>query len=348
MGKPSLAGPFEAKDVFLLRAPLAPGSEGISLPHGAGGGPRDLPACARLLASVPANSALSEALALASPSLSAMIRRVAERGADAVKAGQLRRAALAVLRYDIRMRTRPTPFGLFAGVATGQFDSAAKVERGPAHSTRTHADMQWLTRIVHRLESDPAVLSTLTVQAHQALVHRGDRLVLTSPSTQGVRPGESGEGRSVVSLRRTPLVEQAVAESRSPLPYEDLVRLTTAAFPAAPAERVRALLAELVRQEILITGLRPPLDGGDPLSHVLSILARAEHPSPGTREVRDALLTVDRERRAYDERPVGEGGEQLDSLLAAARSVEPDDTPVHIDTRLDAALHLPYEVREVI
>ncbi|QPP06109.1 lantibiotic dehydratase [Streptomyces bathyalis] len=345
---PSLARPFEAKDVFLLRAPLAPGSEGLPLPHGPEGGPRELSACAQLLASVPGDDALSEALDLASPSLSAMIRRVRERGAGAIKAGQLRRAALAVLRYDIRMRTRPTPFGLFAGVATGQFDSAAKAGRGTAHSTRTHADMQWLTRIVHRLESDPDVLRTLTVQAHQALVHRGDRLILTSPSTQGVRPGDSGEGRSVVSVRRTPVVERAVAESRAPLPYEELVRLTAAAFPGAPAERVRALLAELVRQEILITGLRPPLDGGDPLAHVLSILAWVEDPSEATRTIHQGLLTVERERQAYDERRVGEGGVQLGRLLAAARSVEPDDTPVHIDTRLDAALHLPHEVREVI
>ncbi|SCK48469.1 lantibiotic dehydratase [Streptomyces sp. WMMB 322] len=348
MGQPSLERPFESKDVFLLRAPLAPESRGLPLPHGPGGGPGDLSACADLLASVTCDSALSEALDLASPSLSATIRRVAELGAGAVKAGQLRRAALAVLRYDIRMRTRPTPFGLFAGVATGHFDSAAKVGRGAGHRTRTHADMQWLTRIVHRLESDPAVLAELTVQAHQGLVQRGDRLVLTSPSTQGVRPGESGEGRSVVSVRRTPVVERAVAESPAPVPYEELVRLTAAAFPGAPAERVRALLAELVRQEILITGLRPPLDGGDPLSHVLGVLARVGHPSEATCTVHEALLAVEKERQAYDECPVGEGREPLGRLLAAARSVEPDDTPLHIDTRLDAEMHLPYPVREVI
>ncbi|MFB7912977.1 lantibiotic dehydratase [Streptomyces sp. NPDC056061] len=312
------------------------------------GGPRSLDACVELLTSVSADSVLGEALELASPSLGALVRRVTELGAAGVRAGQLRRAALAVLRYDIRMRTRPTPFGLFAGVARGRFGPTAKAERGTAHRTRTHADMQWLTRIGHRLERDPAVLATLTVQAHQALVPRGDRLVLTAPSTQGEPPGEGGEGRSTVSVRRTPVVERAVAEAAAPLPYEELVRRTTEAFPGAPPERVRGLLAELVRQEILITGLRPPLDGGDPLHHVLGLLAGVAAPSVETLRVRDGLLAVDEQRRAYDARPVGAGHEQLGRLLSTARSVEPDGTPLHVDTRLDAEVRLPDTVRDEI
>ncbi|PAK22707.1 hypothetical protein CJD44_33600 [Streptomyces sp. alain-838] len=208
MGAAPPRTPFEANDVFLYRAPLG-GSPALPLPAA---GPHDLGACAELLASVPADPLLAEALDLASPSLSALVRRVAERGAAGIKAGQLRRAALAVLRYDIRRRTRPTPFGLFAGVSTGHFDSTAKLERGPGHRTRTHVDMQWLTRLGHRLESDPAVLSVLTVQAHQALTVRGDRVVLTASSTQGVRLTEGGEARATVSVRRTPVVARALAD----------------------------------------------------------------------------------------------------------------------------------------
>ena len=337
--------PFEAEDVFLYRAPLAPHGAGLPLPAA---DPQDLTACAGLIGSVPADPALSEALAQASPSLSAMVRRVTERGTDGIKAGQLRRAALALLRYDIRMRTRPTPFGLFAGVATGRFDSTAKLERGTRHRTRTHADMQWLTRIGHRLERDPAVLSALTVQAHQALVVRGDRLVLTASSAQGVRLTEGGETRSTVSVRLTPVVERAVAEARAPLPYDDLVAGTAAAFPGAPVERVGALIAELVRQEILITGLRPPLDGGDPLDHVLNLLASVADPSEETGRLHTALLATDRERRTYDAAAVGAGRDLLDRLLRTARDVEGDDTPLHIDTRLDTTLHLPYAVRESV
>ena len=345
VGEPTQKTPFAATNVFLYRAPLAPGGAGLPLP---GAGPHDLGACAELLASVPADAVLSEALALASPSLSAMVRRVAGCGAAGIKAGQLRRAALAALRYDIRMRTRPTPFGLFAGVSLGYFDSAAKVQRGTAHRTRTHVDMAWLARIGHRLERDPAVLSVLTVQAHQALVVRGHRVVLASATTQGVRLTENGEARATVSVRHTPVVKRALTEALAPLPYEDLLQRTTAAFPGAPADKVRALLAELVRQEILITGLRPPLDGGDPLHHVLSLLATVTGPAEETRRIHQALLDVESARQVYDAQPIGAGRQHLNRLLRIAGAVEPDDTPLHIDTRLDAGLHLPHAVREVV
>ncbi|MET9431098.1 lantibiotic dehydratase [Streptomyces sp. NPDC003036] len=347
---------FEAKDVFLYRAPLAPETAGTAGTRGTSGtgetrgadGPPDLGACAAVLDRAAADPLLAEALELASPSLSALVRRVAAHGPAGVKAARLRRAALAVARYDIRMRTRPTPFGLFAGVAAGHFDSTAKAARGTAHLTRTHVDLQWLTRVVHRLERDPAVLAALTVQAHQALAVRGDRLVLTAPSNQGVRLPETGEGRSTVSVRHTPVVARAVAGAVAPVPYEELVLRTAQEFPGAPVERIRGLLAELVRQEILITALRPPLDGGDPLHHVLGLLATVRDPSAETRRVHDGLLAVERERHAYDDRPVGAGHAELTRLLATARAVEPDDTPLHVDTRLDATLHLPYSVREVV
>ncbi|MEE1786418.1 lantibiotic dehydratase [Streptomyces sp. SP17BM10] len=336
---------FAAEDVFLLRAPLATGPSALPLPAD---GPGDPHACARLLAAAAADPLLDEAITLASPSLGALLRRVAESGPDGVRTGQLRRAALAVLRYDLRMRTRPTPFGLFAGVALGRFDVAAKYQRGAAHRTRTHADLQWLTRIGHRLEADPAVLASLTVQAHQALTARGDRFLLAASSTRGLRPGDDGEARATVSVRRSAVVEFCVEQAREPLPCAELAERIAAAFPGAPGERVRRLLADLVAQEILITGLRPPLDGGDPLHHVLDRLALVSGAGEETVGILEQLRELDRARRDYDAVPPGEGRAQLTALLAAARRTEPDDTPLHIDTRLDAELRLPADVRATV
>ncbi|MEW2248516.1 lantibiotic dehydratase [Streptomyces sp. NPDC006975] len=340
---------FRAGDVFLLRAPVAQGADGLPLP--ADGTPPDDPAaCVALLAAAAGDPVLDEALAVASPALSALVHRVARRGRDGLKASRLRRAALAVLRYDIRMRTRPTPFGLFAGVTAGEFDVTAKAVRGPGHRTRTHVDQRWLAKVTHRLEGDPAVLDALTVQAHQALTVRGDRLLLTAPSAPDAGPDPDGEGRATVSVRHTPLVARAVYEARTPVPYPLLVERLAAAFPQAPADRLRHLLRELVRQEILITGLRPPLDGGDPLRHVLTVLA-ALPGGTGTEETRRTLATLrrlDEERAAYDALPLGAGRDRLRDLAATARSVAADDTPLHIDTRLDATLHLPHAVRAEI
>ncbi|WP_016906182.1 lantibiotic dehydratase [Streptomyces xiaopingdaonensis] len=340
---------FRAADLFLCRSPLNPRAPG--LPTGHAGEPRQREACAAVLASAGEDAELHEALLLASPSLASLVDRVREHGAEGITDARLRRASLAVLRYDVRRRTRPTPFGLFAGVAVGTFDSTAKAERGPAHRTRTHVDMQWLTRVGNRLEADAAVLSSLNVQAHQGLRVRGDRLVLAYPSTRGLPPRGDGPDRSTVSVRRTPLVAEAVAKARCPVPYGKLVGDLSAAFPEVAVERVRTLLAALVREELLITEVRPPLDGGDPLRHVLDVLDRAacgDGTSGETEELRRALHRLDNARHAYDALPVGAGAGRLRHLLDTARAAEPDDTPLHIDTRLDTELRLPHVVRSEV
>jgi thiopeptide-type bacteriocin biosynthesis protein len=281
-----------------------------------------------------ADPLLTEAITLASPSLGAVLARLAAGDVEGIKPKQLRRAALSVLRYGIRMRTRPTPFGLFAGVSCGEFGTAALVH-GSAHRHRTHADMSWLSRIVHRAELDPDVLAGLRVRAHQSLTHRGDRVLLETPSGLGVAPGQTT--RSVVSVRRSPVVAAALDAASSPIPVTELVERLAHLFAKGAEAPVRKLVHVLVEQELLITDLRPPLDGGDPLRHVLALLPDSE--------LRSRLQELDRRREKYDTLPPGEGTAELTDLLARAREIEDFETPLHVDTRVDLRLGLSEDVR---
>ncbi|MFI5608599.1 lantibiotic dehydratase [Amycolatopsis sp. NPDC051903] len=314
---------FRAWPAFLVRSPL--------LAEAPRGGPDTY---AGLLTAAVAEPRLVEAITLASPSLGAVLERVAAGEVAALKPKQLRRAALSVLRYDIRMRTRPTPFGLFAGVASGEFGDAA-FERGTADRHRTHADMSWLLRIVHRAETDPAVLRGLRVRSHQALTGRGDRVLLETPSGHGAAPGQTT--RTIVSARRSPVVAAALRAAASPVPVAELVRRLAGQFSDGAEAPVWRLVRTLVEQELLITDLRPPLDGTDPLHHVLSGLPDGD--------LRARLQELDRLRGKYDTLAPGEGTVELTGLLAAAREIEDFATPLHVDTRVDVRLRLSEEVR---
>ncbi|MFI5493481.1 lantibiotic dehydratase [Actinoplanes sp. NPDC051859] len=324
---------LRAWDYFLVRAPLAATSAGTGLAQGTD--PADgRPAYLAVLQAAHCDARLVEALTLATPTLTAVLDRVATGRADSLKLTQLRRAALAVLRYDIRMRTRPTPFGLFAGVTSGRFDTAAKAEWRDGHRSRTHADMGWLLKLVRRFETDPAILPRLPLQAHQALVRRGDRLILDIPSTPGALPGESS--RTSVSIRNSAVVEAAVRHARRLVPFTELSAALTAQFPTAPADRIDSLLMTLVEQEVLMTGLRPPMDGGDPLEHVIAVLADA---------VPAELRAFNERRHAYDALPVGAGRAALQELLDAAGRLQEHTNPLHIDLAVDADVRLPEAVR---
>ncbi|WP_328645872.1 lantibiotic dehydratase [Amycolatopsis sp. NBC_00348] len=321
---------FRVHDGFVVRTPLRSGA--ARLPAAPGGpGPE---ACRDVLRAAADRAELAEAIEVASPSLAAVLADARTGRLDARKPAQLRRAALAVLKYDLRSRTRPTPFGLFAGVSAGRFDVAPKVEDdGPAR-TRTRVDLGWLREVVEAAEPEPGLLPHLDVQAHSTVVRRGDRLHLDTPS--------AGR-RAAVSVRCTPAVEAVLAETRAARPVADVVAALRDRFPVSDPRAI-GLIAELVRQGVLLTSLRPPLDGGDPLTHVIDVLAEAERRGAVV-PLRDALVAVAEARDAYDARPIGEGPAELRRLVALARAVRPHENPVHVDTRQGLRVRLPEDVR---
>jgi thiopeptide-type bacteriocin biosynthesis protein len=319
----------------LLRAPTAGRRDPIELPPG-----RGRPAHLALLTALARDPLLCEAVALASPSLSRTLDRAAAGDTGRLTDAQVRRAALSALRYDIRMRTRPTPFGLFAGVASGRFAATAKVEeapQGPRH--RTRVDMDWLLGLVRDLELLPEVLPHLRVQTHTALVERGNRVWLETPANPGVKAG--GQARSTVSVRSSAAVRHVLDTARTTVTVGELTASLVSAFPTATEESAVKMVRGLVEQELLVTSLRPPMDGGDPLDHVLETLA----PAPAGLPVVPALRRVRELRAAYDARPPGAGRAQLDALTAASGEIRQNDTPLHLETALGAHVSLPEEVR---
>ncbi|MFG2445260.1 lantibiotic dehydratase [Nocardia fluminea] len=323
---------FRAWDVFLLRAPLACGTGGLPT----SGGHLDI------LRAAAADSSLRCAITLATPSLGRLLDRVDRGEHTGIKATQLRRAALATLRYDIRRRTRPTPFGVFSGVAGGRFDTSAKLDRGSEHRTRTHADMQWLLGVVNDLLTIPELLPHLRVRVHPAATLRGDRVVLDCPSPLGAPL--AGETRAVVSVRNSPVVEVVLDEAARTISVDELTVTIAARFGVAP-QRVTGMVRALVEQELLITDLRPPLDGSDPLCHVIGVLAAIDEPSEAVETALRALTQLDDHRRSSDRLPLVAGVSRLVATAELANRIHQYETPLHIDTALDTEMKLPHEVR---
>src|SRR4029453_14404980 len=91
-----------------------------------------------------------------------------------------------LLRYLIRMSTRPTPYGLFAGVALGAWGPAtdlALADRPPR--ARTRPDMEWLLRLVFQLEAQPELRQGLRFIANPLAVIHAGRVFLSEPTPAG-------------------------------------------------------------------------------------------------------------------------------------------------------------------
>ncbi|MGY1694612.1 lantibiotic dehydratase [Geodermatophilus sp. SYSU D00814] len=227
----------------VLRAPLLPIEryEALSAPTRAGH---------RTTLLTHVDVTVRHALTVASPSVAAAVdRAVAAESVDA-------RLSSTLLSYLIRMSTRPTPYGVFAGVALAEWSSHTDLALDAApRRTRTRPDMGWLLPLALGQEADESVRHHTGLVMNTCAFERDGRIHVTEPVTphRGL-PGD-------VSVRASPVVRRALALARGPVPYRQFCAALLAATPDATAAQVQALLDDLWRQDLLLSDLRPPLTG---------------------------------------------------------------------------------------
>ncbi|MGZ3113525.1 lantibiotic dehydratase [Streptomyces sp. H62] len=298
---------------------------------------------------VQAHDDLAEALEHASPGLGAQVRSVCASSEPSTR--DVRRTALSVARYLLRAQYRATPFGLFAGVTTATFGGKARGRWGGEHVAVGRAGAQWLATVVERLESCPELLERLPVVVNNTVTSRGDRLVVPYQSTADAdadadADARDGRPRAVeATLALTGPVRTVLVAAREPIRGGELADKLRAEFPEAGREKVRRLLAELIRRRVLVTGLHAPSTETDALGHLLDQLHRADV------DALPALAATVRElgeiRTALTECASRRGRV---SAAARMRALVPGlrRHPLALDLRLDARLDLPDAVAREI
>lgn len=320
---------FRCADQVLLRAPvLSRDRAGDTWQAPAGAGGRDPASLTGYLRSLAADPLLREAVALASPSLSGQWQRAL--AGEELPARDLARMARGLTRYALRAAHRCTPFGLMAGVGLASFGDRGRAVLGADHRRGVRPDWSWLARSVARWEQDPDVLPGLRVVANNLCRVRDGRLIVPFSTRQPQAASDQAGGRPHQhTLRWTPAVRAAVEAARLPIPAGDLTGRLESAFPGVPAGSVGALIAQLVAAEALLTELRPPLDGSDPLDHLLRVLIPGTPPHRQVSAVRQAAADYAAGPPAGPAPVVTVGGERV---------------RLQVDLALDADVVLPHAV----
>lgn len=201
-----------------------------------------LPASSRDLAVEPrralADPEVVRALAIGSPTLLADALRGEPAGKDALRTDQ------GLARYLIRMSTRPTPYGAFAGVSLATWTATTDLRLGEGRRTRTRPDMAWLRGLLAKWEGRPEVRARLRWRSDPLLHDSGDRLVA---QTGG-------------SVRATEPARIAVAEAATWLGHEELVSRVVAATGGS-VEQVEGLVEQMWTAGLLRHDLTPALTG---------------------------------------------------------------------------------------
>jgi lantibiotic biosynthesis protein len=275
----------------------------------------------------------ADAVRQASPGLADRVDAV--RAGRAVQVRQVRRATVATVGYLLRAISRPTPFGLFAGVAPVSVGPTARVRWGDAHRPAAWVDTQWLAEVIERLEACPELLERLDVVFTNLATRRGGRL-------------EAPHGQNRVTIRYTSAVQAAREAAACPIRFDALANKLTETFPQAGSSTVRGMLTELVRQSLLITCLRAPLTVTDPLAHLVDCLreAGADTLPPVASLVAD--LEAIRTGVRHHNRENTAGAERARAHAAVTRRMRglshAGRPPLAVDLRLDCEVQLPEHV----
>jgi thiopeptide-type bacteriocin biosynthesis protein len=257
---------YQALDFVTLRAPLLPIEAYLALGDGtssvvavrqkepgsqtADGAPA---ATANAATLAPTDATIRRALAIGSPSL---LQALDETPATHKKAAQL---AAKLRRFLVRMSTRPTPFGAFAGVALADWGRRTDVSlAGPAR-TQSRIDMEWLMSYAMMLEAQPAIRNQIRWVTNSAAWDHHGRVAIAERELS-----RNGSPPSSVSIASTPAVRRVLDLARTPTPYADLVDKLTEGRGSPTREKVERFLQQLWQQGFFRTELRPPLTVTDP------------------------------------------------------------------------------------
>jgi len=314
MSKPADARPLYAPlDFAMVRAPLLPIEAYLSLQGG-----DDQWALLK-------DQRVRRAVAAGSLSLLGALDRF-ERAELTRKDADRLRAKL--LRYQIRMSARPTPYGLFAGCAIVPFgDRTDLVLRCAFGSSHTRPDMAWLMDLVTTAESDLAIRRRLRLVRNPLVRSEGDRV-----SLPGRMPGGKREPSHAISIRATSIVALALQLTSHPIEYEELASQLGQASASATPDKVDRLLTEMWEQTFLLTDLRPPLTIDSPARYVLERLTEIPEAEAVADRLREFLAAAARWDRLAQEESV----DGLRALLKAADCPEDGskDAPFQVDLAL--------------
>jgi thiopeptide-type bacteriocin biosynthesis protein len=200
---------------------------------------------------------ITEALYLASPSLEETLPHWCA-APDSARGQKVERA---LVRYFGRMTSRPTPFGVFAGLSLGHPGRATRLQLGPRAAYRKHSrlDCGALLATLEGVRRDPAVTESLRYWSNPSRYDVAGQLRYAQPLLRG---RDRDYVLSVVE--RTPYLDAVLSRATTGATVAELVAELCAADEAVTADEARAFVGELIECELLCPGLDLPITGVEP------------------------------------------------------------------------------------
>ncbi|MFE0580760.1 lantibiotic dehydratase [Streptomyces sp. NPDC058874] len=331
---------YQVVDASMIRASAFPLSASLAHCPAAVADPVvDAENCRQWIELVWSDKPRASAVELAAPELAATIRRTL--GGD-VRPSRIRRVALSLNRYLLRMQYRATPFGTFAGPAPLRFGESSTVNWGTEHTTFARPDAMWLHAVITSLEQDLDVLRHLHVVTDPTCTVRGRHIAVAH------QPG--AQGPTETTLRRTRASELALSSAQSPTPFDEVVAKLHADYSGTPVHVIEDMVRSLVAHRVLLTSLHAPMTVDDALGHLVAELDAAQRSGasgPALQVKAEELRGVHRMLHQHDRaHPDEQPGLRGRAVAAMNRLTSVGNANLAVNLRPDCDVVLPRQVAE--
>lgn len=307
---------YEVANSFMLRAPLM----SVEILD-------EITACndiVSLLHKYYSKEIVWEALFLSSPDLYEMLLSW-QKG---IEPSSEKKFVFTLLKYLIRMSSRCTPFGLFAGVCSGRFgdDTRVKISEPQMHALHVRPDMQFLCSLSDLLSKDTPVRTKLKYYPNTSLYDFANtyRYIEFFTDTEGIRKYR------LQSTAKTPELKKILQQSISGVFLSELRDDLKKA--GHTEDDAISYLTKLVDNQVLVGELEPNVSGEGYFNRLFETLH--------SREIQHDLRELLREFERNIKQALKQGAKRIScyqnlfDLVTGARISFKKSTLIQADMRL--------------
>ena len=228
-----------------------------------------------------ANPVFAESIFMASPPLYYEVEKWITGKLTHKKAED--RLVFSIVKYLLRMTTRPTPFGLFAGCNVGSFSNKSEVTLSPVEhfGRHTRLDMNFLCALSKDVSHHPGIRKKLNYFPNNSLYPVGNKYRYVEYFYENTK-----RIHRIVSIDKTEYIDKVLEKCRHGATYSDLTESIEDA--EISYEDASAFIDELIHNQVVTSEIEPSTTGVEQMDHILGILEKTGE----THEITGQLKTV--------------------------------------------------------
>ena len=210
------------------------------------------------------------ALKLSSPSLFVSIKAL-ERG-EVKKEKDKQKTLYALTKYALRYCSRPTPFGLFAGISSARWDSETNLVRSVGFRTYCRLDIGFLSELADKLSALPEIESYLVFRPNSSIyAFSGEYRYYEYQIENGQRKYK------ITAIEADEILDEILSICKKGITKKELEDyLLNQGFTI---DEIRDYLSELIETRFLVSELEPNLTGEDFFYRIIRVIDRVANES---------------------------------------------------------------------